>query len=205
MLSLTPSKHWLDQPQDVIHTALHAAQTGKAPTFDIVRCVSIAGPSRFLRTLWDAFDAATAASATHVAAAIEVCRRIATHVLLAPPSATPPGAPPVPPLLPFFTGSFLHSLLTRLDGCTPAEHAIGVELLGTVTTSVLTGLLQMEWALRAVQMEPQTDHLYLQPSVSVARKLAQDLKKSPTRSAAEILQRLSSSPTFVANFPMMAA
>lgn len=107
MLSLTPSKHWLDQPQDIIHTALHAAQTGKAPTFDIARCVSIAGPSRFLRTLWDAFDAATAASAAHVAAAIEVCRRIATHVLLAPPSATPPGAPPVPPLFPFFYGVIL--------------------------------------------------------------------------------------------------
>lgn len=200
-----PIKHWLDQPADIVNGALRAARTDKAPALDVARCVIIAGPSRFLRILWDAFDAATAADPAQVAVTVEASRRVATHVLLAPPAATPPGAPPVPPLLPFFTGTFLHTLLKRLDGYNPTEHTIGIELLGAIIISVLTGLFQMESALRAVSVETQTEHLYLQPSVSVARKLALDLKKSPSRSAAEILQRLSTSPSFVANFPMMAA
>lgn len=205
LLALPSGKHWLDQPHDIVRDALHAVSSGKAPALDVARCVSIAGPTRFLRILWDAFDAAAAANATQVTVVLEASRRIATYVLLAPPSTTPPGAPPVPPLLPLFTGTFLHTLLRRLDGCSPAEHTIGIELLGAVIISVLTALLQMEWALRAVSIDLQTEYLYLQPSVSVARKLALDLKKSPSRSAAEVLQRLSSSPSFVANFPMMAA
>ncbi|EJD03833.1 uncharacterized protein FOMMEDRAFT_154950 [Fomitiporia mediterranea MF3/22] len=194
-----PSSHWLDQPRKSIREFFNAARAGRAPAFDVGRCVAVLGPTRFLRLLWDELD--TPAKLGE----LEVSRRLATYVLLCPPAATGAGAGRTPPLLPIFLGSVLHGLLTRLDLKAPAEQTLGIELLVSVLTSSLTGLLHLEWALRAVGADTQIENHAYQPSVTIARRLAADLRRSKSPSAAIVIQRLSSSPSFVANFPVMAA
>ncbi|KAH8120455.1 mediator complex subunit Med5-domain-containing protein [Phellopilus nigrolimitatus] len=198
-LSLTSQALWCDQPRNAIRNAIAASRAGKAPAFDIGRCVVVAGPTRFLRLLWDELDAAAQIGD------MELSRRLASYALLCPPAAVGAGAGRVPPLLPIFFGGMLHVLLARLDAQTPTEQTFGIELLVAVVTSALTGLLQIEWALRAVAADVQTERHFGQPSVTVARRLAADLKRSTSPTAVVVMQRLSSSPSFVANFPMMAA
>lgn len=194
-----PSANWLDQPRSAIRDFFGSARANKAPAFDVGRCVVVLGPTRFLRLLWDELDTATRMGE------LEPSKRLATYVLLCPPAAVGAGAGRTPPLLPIFLGSVLHGLLARLDSRAPTEQTFGIELLVAVITSSLTGLLHLEWALRALSAELQARRYAYQSSVSVARRLATDLKRSKSGSAGVILQRLSSSPSFVANFPMMAA
>ena len=78
---------------------------------------------------------------------------------------------------------------------------MSVDLIVTIVSSVLTASLHMELALRSVPGEHK--FVLAQPSAVMARRLAGDLrskKHSPTSSA--IVQRLSSSQSFVANFPV---
>ena len=128
---------------------------------------------------------------------IEIGRRIVTYALLCPPIGREP------PLLPIFFFTLMQSLLASIDGQPPAEQAIAIELLVLIIASSLTGLLQMEWALRSLDSEMR--HPVGQPSVTVARRLASDLKRSHSYTATKIMQRLSSSPSFVANFPTMVS
>ncbi|KAL5518819.1 NUT1 [Sanghuangporus vaninii] len=194
-----PTAHWLDQPRNVIRDFFSSARANKAPAFDVGRCVVVLGPTRFLRLLWDELDTATRMGE------LESSKRLAAYVLLAPPAAVGAGAGRTPPLLPIFLSSVLHGLLSRLDSRVHAEQTFGIELLVAVIASSLTGLLHLEWALRALGAESQAQRYAYQSSVTVARRLATDLKRSRSGSAGIILQRLSSSPSFVANFPMMAA
>ncbi|KAL5495140.1 NUT1 [Sanghuangporus weigelae] len=194
-----PTAHWLDQPRDAIRDFFNSARANKAPAFDVGRCVVVLGPTRFLRLLWDELDTATRMGE------LELSKRLAVYVLLAPPAAVGAGAGRTPPLLPIFLSNVLHGLLSRLDSRVHTEQTFGIELLVAVITSSLTGLLHLEWALRALGAESQAQRYAYQSSVAVARRLATDLKRSRSGTAGVILQRLSSSPSFVANFPMMAA
>ncbi|THH04163.1 hypothetical protein EW145_g5729 [Phellinidium pouzarii] len=198
-LTLATQCHWLDQPRNAIRDAFTSARTGKAPAFDVGRCVAVVGPTRFLRTLWNELDAAAQMGE------LELSRRFSTYVLLCPPAPIGSGAGRAPPLLPVFFGGVLHILLAQLDGQTPTEQTFGIELLVAVISSALTGLLQLEWALRAVATDASSERFPYQPSVTVARRLAADLRRNTSPTAAMVMQRLSSSPSFVANFPMMAS
>ncbi|OCB85645.1 hypothetical protein A7U60_g7295 [Sanghuangporus baumii] len=194
-----PTAHWLDQPRNAIRDFFNSARANKAPAFDAGRCVVVLSPTRFLRLLWDELETATRMGE------LELSKRLAVYVLLAPPAAVGAGAGRTPPLLSIFLSSVLHGLLSRLDLRVHGEQTFGIELLVAVITSSLTGLLHLEWALRALGAESQAQRYAYQSSVTVARRLATDLKRSRSGSAGIILQRLSSSPSFVANFPMMAA
>lgn len=192
-LALGPQALWLDQPRNSIRDAITAARTGKAPSLDVARCVMAVGPTKVISVLWD--EVSTAAQMGN----LEIGRRLATYVLLCPPTGR------VPPLLPLFFGSFMHTILARIDKDKPAEQTINIELLVAIISSSLTGILHFEWALRAGESQTEVRHLVGQPSVTIAKRLAVDLKRSKSSTAEIVLQRLSSSPPFVANFPMMVS
>ena len=79
----------------------------------------------------------------------------------------------------------------------------------------------MEWALRVVEGDRRQNNGEAQnplsgaqkpdirvmgePSASLALKVATELKKNSSPTAAVVLQRLSASQPFVANFPMFAS
>lgn len=195
-LSINTQSHWLDQPRNIMRNAFQMARLGKAPSFDVIRCVTILGPTRFLFTFWEELDSSAQIGD------LELSRRFATHVLLCFPGVSVECSPA---LLHIFLGSVLRKLLAQLDGYVPAKQTFGIELLVAVIASSLTYLFQIEGALRAVAADINTERVIWQSSVSVARRLASDLKRSQSPSAAAVLQRLSASPSFVANFPMMAA
>lgn len=156
------------------------------------------GPAKYLRLLW-----AELLSALQLGSDMDLCRRIATHALTCPPINL--GYSHIPPLLPIFLhGGMLHGLLKALDHQLLAEQTLNVELLVSVLTSSLTAVLQMEWALALRNVDAEMKHPMGQTSVTLARKLNADLKRSTCTSAATILQRLASTASFVANFPIMA-
>ena len=75
---------------------------------------------------------------------------------------------------------------------------MNIELLVTIISSVLTASLHLEWALHSVTGE--TRQVLGQSSAAMTRRFAGALRhRSPTSEA--IVQRLTSSPAFVANFP----
>ena len=169
------------------------ARENKAPSFDVARCVVIVGPTKFLLMLWD--EISTAAHSGHM----EIGRRLATYALLCPASGR------VPPLLPIFFGSLMHTLLARIDSDKPAVQSVNVELLVAIISSSLTAVLHFEWALRSGEAQAEARNPVGQPSVALAKRLATDLKRSKSKTAETIMQRLSSAPSFVANFPMMVS
>jgi len=125
---------------------------------------------------------------------LEACRRIATFVLTMPQDAT------VPPILPIFLFVFLPSIIANADNQQPPEQTMTIELLVAVVSSVLNAAIHLEWAMRSASAD---DRLLLgQSSAALARRLALDLRRNRTSSVSVlILQRLTSSPPFVANFP----
>ncbi|TDL28703.1 hypothetical protein BD410DRAFT_893659 [Rickenella mellea] len=192
-LTLNAQPQWLDQPRQYIHGALRAARAGKAPCFDLGRCCAVLGPTKFLRLLWQELSGAAQMGD------VESSRRIATFALTCPADFTSH----LPPLLPIFLHTVLPTLLPALDSQIPPEQTLNIELLVAVISSSLTVLLQMEWAIRAVDGEPR--HPAGQPSATNARRLALDLRRSKSSTAGIITQRLSSMSSFVTNFPMMVS
>lgn len=174
------------------------ARTGRAPAFDVGRCVSILGPTRFIRLLWTELEGAAQLGD------MELSRRLATYILLCPPAEVGPGAGRTPPLLPIFLTSGLQFIIARLDSLSPTEQTLGTELLVVVITSTLTGLLQFEWAMRAAAPNSTSETPSYRSSVAIGRRLAADMKRSKSPSAGMVLQRITSSSSFIANFPMMA-
>jgi len=198
-LSLTPqTTSYLEQPRQALRDAFSAARAGKAPSLDVSRGVLLLGPANYLRVLW-----AELLSALQLGSDMDLCRRIATHALTCLPINL--GYSHIPPLLPIFLhGGMFHGLLKALDHQVPPEQTLNVELLVSIITSSLNAVLQMEWALANRNVEAELKHPMGQTSVTLARRLNADLKKSTCTSAATILQRLASTASFVANFPIMA-
>jgi mediator of RNA polymerase II transcription subunit 5 len=107
---------------------------------------------------------------------------------------------------------FLPGLLSRVDTLAIADQSVNVELLVSVVAFSLTALSHMEWALRVVEGDKRQGgsqkpeiRVMGEPSASLALMLATELKKSKSPTASVVLQRLSSSDPFVANFPMFAS
>jgi mediator of RNA polymerase II transcription subunit 5 len=179
----------MNQPRLAIHEALQYARAGKSPSIDIDRCLTITSPSNFTHLLWSELSVAASLGQ------MDDCRRMATFILVVLPRS-----PSAPRLLPLFFHITLPSLITAIDRQQPQEHAMNVELMVAIVSSVLTAALHLEWAMHAVCQ----DKYVLNPSsTSIARKLAEDLRgRKHSRTSVVIAQRLGASPSFVANFPV---
>jgi mediator of RNA polymerase II transcription subunit 5 len=125
---------------------------------------------------------------------MEICQRIATFVLTIPRSS---GVP----LLPIFFHLVVPSLIATIDRQQPPEQSMATELLVTVISSVLTASLHLEWAIHSIT--GATHHVLGQSSAGFTRRFAAALRHRSLTGQA-IVQRLSSSPSFVANFPTFA-
>ncbi|KAI0963789.1 hypothetical protein AcW1_000766 [Taiwanofungus camphoratus] len=183
---------WTEQLRQDIRDVLSAARAGKAPVFDVDRCLLRVAPGPFLYTLWNELVAAATMGD------MDLSRRIASFVLATPRCSRSP------PLLPMFLHIILPALVEAADHLTPSDQAVTVELLVAVISSALTGALHLEWALLTVC---QDQSIVLGESVAaMARRLSNDLRRKghgPTSGV--ITQRLASSPPFVANFPTFIA
>lgn len=184
--------HWSEQPRQMISDALAAARAGRAPALDVDRCLILCPPTKFLTTLWSEL----VLSAT--LGDLEPARRLATFVL------TNPRTQRTPPLLPVFLHVVLPSIVAAVEALAPTEQTIVTELLVAVLSSALTAALHLEWALVATCGE---ERFVLGQSVTaMARRLAGDLRRrSKGQTANVILQRLTASQPFVANFPTFSA
>ena len=164
-------------------------RSGKAPALYIERYIRITPPSKFLHLLWS--ELAVSASLGEM----EICRRIATFVL------TMPRSPNTPPLLPIFLFIISPALIDAIDHHQPPEQTMNLELLVTIVSSALSAALHLELAIRSVMGEHPS--LLGQPSAAIARRFAAELReRKKSHTSVTILQRLASSQSFVANFPV---
>lgn len=175
--------------RQMIQNAFQLARTGKAPILDVERCIKGVHPSKFLQLLWsELVDSANLGET-------ESCRRIATFVL------TMPRSPNTPPLLPIFLHNVTPWIIAAIDEQPHAEHTVNVELLVTIVSSVLTAALQLELSMRSVTNKQ--DFVLGQLSAAMARRFAGDLRARKNSPTSRIIgQRLTSSQSFVANFPV---
>ncbi|KAJ7492546.1 mediator complex subunit Med5-domain-containing protein [Mycena latifolia] len=179
------------QPRKDIRDAIAKARGSKAPVLDVERCIKTCGCEKFLRTLWS--ELLTPASLGET----DICTRIATFALTIP---RPLGSPP---LLAMFLNIFLPGLISTVDSRQVGEQTVAIELLGSIVSSILTASLHLDLAFS------ETSRPVLgQPSIAMSRRVAADLRfraKKHSNASKMILQRLSSSQSFVANFPVFKA
>ncbi|KAI0734538.1 hypothetical protein C8Q72DRAFT_770738 [Fomitopsis betulina] len=183
----------IDHATHAIRNALAAARAGKAPAFDLDRCLLATTPARFLSVLWKELIAAAAVGE------MDASRRLATFVL------TTPRHSHSPPLLPIFLHAYLSGIVSGADALPPSEQAITVELIVSVVASTLTGALHLERALLTICSEP--DSVLGQSAAAMARNLGSELRSMARghNTSSVITQRLTSSHAFVANFPTFMA
>lgn len=179
---------FLDFPRREIRNAFALARQHKAPRVDVGRCLTVTTPTKFLLLLWT--ELCVAASLGEM----ETCRRIMTFVLAVPRSG-------VPPLLPLFMNNVLPQLIATVDQ-QGGDTDVNTELLATIIAGALPCALHLEWALQTM-CNDHTTRLG-QASAVLARKLAADLRTRKTTSSTSrtILERLSTSSPFAANFPV---
>ncbi|KAF8168029.1 mediator complex subunit Med5-domain-containing protein [Crassisporium funariophilum] len=187
--TLSGGQIWYQQVQQAVQFAFKMARSHRAPHLDVQRCLKILPPIKFLQLFW------TELVASANLGELEACRRIATFVLTMPQDSS------IHPLLPIFMHLVLPSLIADADHQQPSEKTISVELLVAVISSALNAALHLEWAMRSVSGD---DRLVLgQLSTPMARRLAVDLRRNRGSDVSNmILQRLASSQSFVANFPV---
>lgn len=188
-----PRVPWQEYPRQAIQRALNMARTIKVPSIDIERCLKVMSASKFLRVLWEELVAVA-----NVPADIESSRRLAVFIL------TAPRPPSTPPLLPIFLHNVLPSLIIYIDSQQPGpEQTLSAELLVALVSSVLTAVMHLELAMRSTS---QSEPILGQSSSAMARRLVSNLGDLRTRkfsyTSTILAQRLSSSQSFVANFPV---
>lgn len=160
-----------------------ASRNRKTSFIDIHQCLLILSPTRFLQLLWTELMLGATMPGN-----MEICRRLATYILVQPDSK--------PPLLPIFMHGLVPSLLSFIDTQEPAEQTVSVELLMTIISSSLTAALHLELALSSSEALGQA-------SSAIARRLALELRsRRSSQTGKIILKRLSSSQSFVTNFPV---
>ncbi len=190
MLS-SPSSSWADQSRRAVEDALVLLRSGKPPFLNVAACLVEIPATEFLHTFWLQLNVATKTDAIADAA-----KRLAVFVL-----ATP-RASPTPPLLPIFLHNVLPSLIDKFDNPNLGPAMTGdLELLIAIASSSLMAALQLERALYTVNGE-QVFPLGSSSS-AMASRLALDLRHRKSSSKGKLIaQRLTSSQTFVANFPV---
>jgi mediator of RNA polymerase II transcription subunit 5 len=176
------------QPRQAIRDAIAKARGSKAPVLDVERCIKTCGCEKFLRTLWS--ELLTPANLGET----DVCTRIATFALTIPRPLSSP------PLLAMFLNILLPGLLSTIDNRQVGDQTVAIELLGSIVSSILTASLHLDLAFSEVSRP-----VLGQPSIVIARRVAVDLRfraKRHSHASKMILQRLGSSQSFVANFPV---
>jgi mediator of RNA polymerase II transcription subunit 5 len=164
------------------------ARSHKTPFLDIRRCLKTLPPIKFLQLFWNELVA------TASLGELEACRRIGTFVLTMPQDST------VQPILPIFLFIVLPSLIASADKQQPPEQTMTTELLVAIISSVLNAAVHLEWAMRSASKDDR--YVLGQSSGALARRLALDLRQNRISVVSGlVLQRLASSPPFVANFP----
>ncbi|KAF4623014.1 hypothetical protein D9613_001873 [Agrocybe pediades] len=175
------------QLQQAIQRAFSLARSHKPPSLDVRRCLKTVSPIKFVQLLWGELSVAASSGET------ETCRRIATFVLAVPQDST------IPPLLPIFMHFVLPALIATADRKQNPEQTMDTELLVSIVSSVLNAAVHLEWAMRGI---PDGRLALGQSSNAIARRLSLDLRRNRRSPVSGIIfQRLSSSPSFVANFP----
>lgn len=166
-------------------------QSGKAPFLNVSACLVETPATEFLQTFWSELNMSIKTETIADAA-----KRLAVFVL-----ATP-RAPRTPPLLPIFLHSFLPSLIDGFDNPQLGQAITGdFELLIAIISSSLMAALQLERALYMTSGE----HVYPlgSSSSSMARRFALDLRQRKSSSKGKLIaQRLTSSQSFITNFPV---
>lgn len=182
----SPPLHWADQPRRAIQNALALIQSGKAPSLNVAACLVETSATDFLQILWLELNLSIKAGMT-----VDAVKPLAVFIL-----ATPRGTLS-PSLLPIFLHNVLPSLIDRPDNPMTGD----LELLIAIVSSSLMAALQLERALYTTggeQVYPLGSS-----SSSMARRLAVDLRYRKSSSKGRMIaQRLTSSQTFVANFPV---
>ncbi|KAJ6503472.1 hypothetical protein C8R47DRAFT_1250472 [Mycena vitilis] len=179
------------QPRQAIRDAIAKARGSKAPVLDVERCLKTCGCQKFLQMLWS--ELLTPANLGET----DVCTRIATFALTIPRPLNSP------PLLAMFLYILLPGLLATIDARQAGDQTVAIELLGSIVSSILTASLHLDLAFSEVSRP-----ILGQPSIAMARRVAVDLRfqeKKQSHASKLILQRLGSSPSFVANFPIFKA
>jgi len=99
-----------------------------------------------------------------------------------------------------FLNILLPGLITTIDNQQVAEQTVAIELLGSIVSSILTASLHLDLVFSEVSRP-----VLGQPSIAMSRRVAADLRgraKKYSNASKMILQRLSASHSFVANFPV---
>lgn len=187
----SPSPSWADQSRRAVQHALVLLQSGKPPFLNVAACLVETPAIEFLQTFWLALDMPIKTDATADAA-----KRLAVFIL-----ATP-RASPTPPLLPIFLHNLLPSLIDKFDNPNLGQAMTGdLELLIAIISSSLMAALQLERALYTASGEQVV--MLGSSSSAMASRLALGLRHRKSSSKGKLIaQRLTSSQTFVSNFPV---
>jgi len=187
----SPSLSWANQSHRAVQDALVLLQSGKPPFLNVAACLVETPAIEFLQTFWLALNMPIKTDTTADAA-----KRLAVFVL------GTPRASPTPPLLPIFLHNLLPSLIDKFDNPNLGQATTGdLELLIAIVSSSLMAALQLERALYTANSE-QVFVLGSSSSV-MASRLALGLRHRKSSSKGKLIaQRLTSSQTFVANFPV---
>lgn len=181
-----PSLHWDDQPRRAIQNALAQIQSGKVPSLNVAACLVETSATDFLQTFWLELNLSVKAGMT-----VDAIKPLAVFILATPRSTH------LPPLLPIFLHNVLPSIIDRADNPMTGD----LELLIAIASSSLMAALQLERALYTTggeQVYPLGSS-----SSSMARRLAVDLRYRKSSPKGKLIaQRLTSSQTFVTNFPV---
>jgi mediator of RNA polymerase II transcription subunit 5 len=182
---------WNEYVRRQIDDALIMARSQKIPSLDVDTCLALVSPSEFLKIMWQTL----CQNATVGLGDIENCRRLVTFILTMPPAQNRP------PLLPIFLHVAVPTILRTIDLQQGPEQALIRELLSTTIMTTLTAAMHLELALRGAPGEHYTARG--QSSAALARKLALDLRAQQLSQANQaMLERFSSSQSFVGNFPV---
>lgn len=185
------SLSWADQSRRAVQDALVLLQSGKPPFLNVAACLVETPAIEFLQTFWLAINIPIKTDAI-----ADATKRLAVFIL-----ATP-RALPTPPLLPIFLHNLLPSLIDKFDNPNLGQAMTGdLELLIAVISSSLMAALQLERALYTASGEQV--FMFGSSSSAMASRLALGLRHRKSSSKGKLIaQRLTSSQTFVANFPV---
>lgn len=145
-------------------------------------------PTKFLNVLWLEMNAAASVGNA------DICKLVATHVLVIPASTG------TLPLLPVFIHVIMPSLIAGMDN-KQADQSTQIELLVSILSSSLAAAFHTEWAWRNIGGEPR--YLLGQSSLAMARGVAEKLRRKNSPTSRTISARLAASQAFVSNFPMV--
>ncbi|KAJ4484049.1 mediator complex subunit Med5-domain-containing protein [Lentinula lateritia] len=189
-ITMGPRVSWQEYPRQAIQTALNMARTNKLPSIDVERCLKVVSPSKFLQVLWSELVVVA-----NVPSEIEHSRRLAVFIL------TAPRPPTTPPLLPIFLHNIVPSLIIHIDSQPEQTMTMSAELLVALVSSVLTAVMHLELAIQSATVKVHP--VFGQTSSAMARRLVSDLRtRKFSYTGSTLAQRLSSSQSFLANFPV---